>query len=701
MVTLVPALLLPDSNAEASLERPVIVGRTVGAHAGGVSILAVIAVRFDRPVTGVNDKSFVLRDSNGSVVPATVTYDASRNRAEAAPTQGAPRRQALRGDVVESDPLDRRRRDQHPGLDAEDVATAIRSDALHPGEGGEVCARRVIGIQVDPRGGTASAQEGGLADYSWATADAKATINGRSYFHIVDGKWAGYFVPAGAIVRIDGSQGGGTELSPSPAASAEPSSAPTASAGPSPTPVPTAPPATAAPTPVAQPPTAGSGIVVSSSELRALPMSGAAWDALKRAADAPAGAPNLADLNQDTNVLVLAKALVYARTGTPAYRAEVISALRSVMGTEAGGETLALGRELAAYVIAADLIGLRAADPALDATFRAWLTQVLDRRLTDGNSLTETHERRPNNWGTHAGASRAAAAAYLGDGAELARVATVFRGWLGERSAYAGFSYGDVSWQSNPSQPVGINPPGATIAGHSVDGVLPDDQRRTGGFAWPPPCGNYPHGALDGALLTAEILSRRATRPTAGAATHSSARRLAELHRLCAVRRQRLAPAPARRALRHQLLERCRPATRQELRLDRLALRQVMNATAHAARRVWGGRLVGLESTFQQSWYGGGNGGVRARRRQRALSVRTPSRERPGVAPDPGAGLSATHLVAFVGLLGLILIPAAIVMQIPPQLLVVCVAFLGLVVLAVRPDAATLLVVAVTYSKPP
>ena len=79
-------------------------------------------------------------------------------------------------------------------------------------------------------------------------------------------------------------------------------------------------------------------------------------------------------------------------------------------------------------------------------------------------------------------------------------------------------------------------------------------------------------------------------------------------------------------------------------------------------------------------------------------SVRTPSRERPGVAPTQGAGLSATHLVAFVGLLGLILIPAAIVMQIPPQLLVVCVAFLGLVVLAVRPDAATLLVVAVTYS---
>jgi hypothetical protein len=49
---------------------------------------------------------------------------------------------------------------------------------------------------------------------------------------------------------------------------------------------------------------------------------------------------------------------------------------------------------------------------------------------------------------------------------------------------------------------------GAAIGGHSVDGVLPDDQRRTGAFTWPPPCGNYPYGALDGALLTAEILHR-------------------------------------------------------------------------------------------------------------------------------------------------------------------------------------------------
>lgn len=277
-----------------------------------------------------------------------------------------------------------------------------------------------------------------------------------------------------------------------------------------PTPAATVPAATAPPSPVValHPPTTTGSILISAAQLAALPMSGAAWDSLKRAADAPAGTPNLTDMNQSNNVAVLAKALVYARTGDLTYRAQVLSALHAVIGSEAGGETLALGRELAAYVLAADLIGLRSVDPAFDSTFRGWLAALVARPMADGNSLRQTHERRPNNWGTHAGASRAAVAAYLGDAGELARVAQVFKGWLGDRASYAGFSFGELSWQADASQPVGINPAGSTIGGHSVDGVLPDDQRRTGGFIWPPPCGNYPYGALDGALLQAEILWR-------------------------------------------------------------------------------------------------------------------------------------------------------------------------------------------------
>jgi hypothetical protein len=44
--------------------------------------------------------------------------------------------------------------------------------------------------------------------------------------------------------------------------------------------------------------------------------------------------------------------------------------------------------------------------------------------------------------------------------------------------------------------------------GHSIDGVLPDDMRRGGGFQWPPKETGYPWEALQGAVVQAEILYR-------------------------------------------------------------------------------------------------------------------------------------------------------------------------------------------------
>lgn len=235
-------------------------------------------------------------------------------------------------------------------------------------------------------------------------------------------------------------------------------------------------------------------------------MSGIGWENMKNHADRDAGLPNLSDQDQKNNVYVLAKALVYARTGEEKYRQEVISQCMAAIGTERGGRTLALGRELAAYVIAADLVGLPAAE---DAAFRAWLretqTEVLEKR-----TIPSTHEDRPNNWGTHAGASRIAVAVYLGDSAELARAAQVFKGWLGDRAAYAGFQYQTISneWQADVSSPVPVNPRGATKNGHSIDGVLTDDQSRSGGFTWPPAKENYVWEAMQGAIVQAVILSR-------------------------------------------------------------------------------------------------------------------------------------------------------------------------------------------------
>ena len=247
------------------------------------------------------------------------------------------------------------------------------------------------------------------------------------------------------------------------------------------------------------------GVWIGAGELAPRPTGGPAWESLRAAADRPCGPPRLRDQDDDTDVLVLAKALVHARTGAPALREEVRRLCLQAIGTERGGDCLALGRNLPGYVIAADLVGL---EPADRARFDAWLRGLPDLELK-GRTLRSTHEDRPNNWGTHAGGSRAAIAAYLGDAEELGRVAAVFRGWLGDRASYAGFRFGDRSWQADPAAPVGVNPAGATRDGRSIDGVLPDDQRRGGPFTWPPPRENYVYEALQGALLQAVVLHRR------------------------------------------------------------------------------------------------------------------------------------------------------------------------------------------------
>ncbi|MCI3950225.1 MAG: hypothetical protein K0R11_2159 [Acidimicrobiales bacterium] len=250
------------------------------------------------------------------------------------------------------------------------------------------------------------------------------------------------------------------------------------------------------------------GIWLSQAEIAALPTSGPAWDDVVEAASGSLGSPNIADQDSDHDVRTLAAALVAARTGDRAAKQKAVSALSGAIGTERGGRTLAAGRNLQAYVIAADVLDLQAADPAVGNRFRDWLRAVRTTNL-DGNTLVETSNKRPNNWGTHATASLTAVAAYLNDRAELDRLSKVFRGWTGDRRAYAGFDFGDLAWQANPAAPVGVNPAGATLAGHAVGGALPEEMRRGGGVQWPPSGTGYPWGALNGAVVTAELLSRQ------------------------------------------------------------------------------------------------------------------------------------------------------------------------------------------------
>ncbi len=249
---------------------------------------------------------------------------------------------------------------------------------------------------------------------------------------------------------------------------------------------------------------AAHGIWISENELADIPMQGPAWDALKKAADSPLSIPDLSDQDDKNDVMILAKALVFARTNESIYRQEVIEACMGTMGTETGSRTLALGRNVVPVVLAADLAGLPDTENEL---FRDWLAELLYRDF-EGRTIVSTHADRPNNWGTHAGAARLAIALYLNDMREIQTAAQVFKGYLGDRNSYAGFDYGDLDWQATPEKPVGINPKDAVKQGHSIDGVLPDDQRRAGGFQWPPPQENYVYEGLQGALAQAVMFHR-------------------------------------------------------------------------------------------------------------------------------------------------------------------------------------------------
>ena len=260
---------------------------------------------------------------------------------------------------------------------------------------------------------------------------------------------------------------------------------------------------------------AAPAIWITQGELDRLPMSGDAWDNVFAAAQNSTGNPDLADQNDKTDVYTMAKALVYARSRDLRYAAEVRSALQRLVESNPVSRSLdwdALGalRALGSYAIAADLIDLQSYDRAFDQeVFRPWLSAARFADTEGGRgSIVYLQERRPNNFGTHGSASRVAMDLYLNDKDDLERAAQVFKGWLGDRSSYAGFKYGDLSWQADEARPVGINPRGSTRDGHNIDGVLPDDARRCGSFVWSPCKTGYQWEGLQGAVAAAEMLHR-------------------------------------------------------------------------------------------------------------------------------------------------------------------------------------------------
>jgi hypothetical protein len=232
-------------------------------------------------------------------------------------------------------------------------------------------------------------------------------------------------------------------------------------------------------------------ILMSRSALMSRPITGVRWANLKAVADGSLGTPNLCDQHSKHHLRTFAAALVYARTGSAAHgtkaRAGVLAAIRTLR-PGCDNATLALGRQLMAYVLAADFANLSGTG---DATFRSWLTTIR-RRFVGGHgvwtSLYRTHVLSAANWGAYAGASRIAASLYLGDRADVRAAHYVTRGFLGYRSAFVFRDKLDsaaLSWACYPTRWTPVNP-ACRRGGINVDGAVIADISRGGARRWPP-----------------------------------------------------------------------------------------------------------------------------------------------------------------------------------------------------------------------
>ena len=270
-------------------------------------------------------------------------------------------------------------------------------------------------------------------------------------------------------------------------------------------------------TPSTAPPVirAGTGIWIGAEEIAGLPTSGPAWESLLSRAEGPLGSADVADANSVHDTATLATAFAAARTGRTDLRAKAEAALVSAIGTEDGGNWLAVGRNLGAYAIAADVLDLRAdGDPASEGSrVQTWLARFLTRTLEHNNEgtqirLHDTAWNSGSNASAQEGFAHAAVAAYLGNASELAWAWDGFRRYAGDRSSPHHLTSNDSSWQLRPDDPVGIQDAGATKKDCRLDGAIANDMSRGGSFRCDPKYTQYPWVGLEGAVPAAVVLSR-------------------------------------------------------------------------------------------------------------------------------------------------------------------------------------------------
>jgi hypothetical protein len=252
-------------------------------------------------------------------------------------------------------------------------------------------------------------------------------------------------------------------------------------------------------------PRPGPGLWISPAELGGLPVEGSAWKAVLAVAEGDLGTANVADQDSTHDGNTLACALAAARTERADLRTKATNALSSAIGTEDGARWLAIGRNLGAYVIAADVLGIRS------GPIYEWLGGFLTRTSRANNTDDQV---LVGNWSSGSNASAqtgfvtAALSVYTKDFARLATFWDGYRRYCGDRTSPVRETSNSDAWQFVPSDPVGIQDKGAVKQGCRLDGAIGNDMSRGGDDVCSPGWTQYPWIGLEGAVPAALVFAR-------------------------------------------------------------------------------------------------------------------------------------------------------------------------------------------------
>lgn len=275
---------------------------------------------------------------------------------------------------------------------------------------------------------------------------------------------------------------------------------------------------------------AGGGIWIGPEELATRPTTGAAWEALLADAARNPGPADIADQHSLHDTYTMAAALACVRAGIHCDKAQ--AQVLAAIGTEQGADWHSVSRNLGAYVIAADLMGLRPDGKPNSAGTRvhAWIASFLTRTDISANAGEPVQGARGiapfhsgSNSAAQEGFAHAAAAAYVGDPVALDRSWDAFRTYSCDPGApdheHIDLARGiEYDWEHSEVAPCAVNPQGTTKvvpdrrrgAGktYRIDGAIINDMGRGGVYQWEPVWTQYPWTGLQGYVPAALVLFR-------------------------------------------------------------------------------------------------------------------------------------------------------------------------------------------------